>query len=108
GLSDDDAPQWEPLVVAARAFGPVQVHASARAELHDVAGSLTGGLGAMLDMDRLTPTVELSWSSGDDDYVVPGIFVHPRHDVDVGVGLPICLQCANEPRQVRVMLTAEL
>ncbi|HEX8906881.1 MAG TPA: hypothetical protein VF771_18670, partial [Longimicrobiaceae bacterium] len=31
-LSEDEAPQWEPLVVAARAFGAVQVHASARAE----------------------------------------------------------------------------
>lgn len=107
GLAPDDAPQWEPVAIAARQWGPVQVHASAGTELHAAADAFFAGLGVMLDAHRLTPTLEFAWSASEHEYLVPGVFVHPRRGVEAGFGLPLCLQCAGEPRQARVMLTAE-
>jgi hypothetical protein len=107
GMAKGERTTFEPLVVAARQWGPVQLHASVRTELHDVGDALGGGLGAMLDAGRLTPTLELAWSASEHEYVVPGLYVHPRRNVEAGFGLPLCLGCAGEGRQARAMVTME-
>lgn len=106
-VSADQAPQWEPVVVAARQWGPVQLHASAGTELHSIADAAFAGLGAMLDLRRVTPTLEFAASASEHEFVVPGVFVHPLRRIEAGFGLPHCLQCSGEPQQARVMLTAD-
>jgi hypothetical protein len=106
-LQHGQAPQWEPALIAARQFGRVQVHGAATTELGDPADAFTGTLAALFDAGPLTPTLELAMKGAEDDFVVPGLFVHPHEHVEAGVGVPICLGCGQSPRQVRLMLTVE-
>ncbi|HSU16549.1 hypothetical protein [Longimicrobium sp.] len=106
-LSPDEAPSWEPEVVAARQWGPVQVHASVATDLRSPGDGFSGGVAALLDRNKVTPTLELAWSASEHEYLVPGVFVHPLHQLEAGFGLPLCLGCTADHRQGRVMLTVE-
>src|SRR5207253_3236448 len=83
-LQHGEAPQWEPALVAARQFGRVQVHGAVSTELGEPADAVTGTLAALVDAGKLTPTLELVMQGSDDDFVVPGLFVHPHENVEVG------------------------
>jgi hypothetical protein len=106
-VSGDDATQWEPVVIAARQWGPVQLHAGAGTELHSIADAAFAGLGAILDLQRVTPTLEFAASASEHESIVPGVFVHPLRGIEAGFGLPVCLRCSGQRQQARVMLTAE-
>jgi|GEM_PF-2998695 len=106
-LQHGEAPQWEPALIAARQFGPVQLHGAVSTELGEPADAVTGTLAALFDAGRLTPTLELVMQGADDDFVVPGLFAHPHEHVEVGVGAPICIGCRRSLREVRLMLTVE-
>jgi len=106
-LQHGEAPRWEPALIAARQFGRVQLHGAVSTELGEPADAVTGTLAALFDAGRLTPTLELVMQGADDDFLVPGLFIHPHEHVEVGVGAPICIQCQSSLRQVRVMLTVE-
>ncbi len=99
--------QWEPALIAARQFGRVQVHGAVSTELGDPADAVTGTLAALFDAGRLTPTLELVLQGSEDDFAVPGLFIHPTRNVEAGIGVPLCIQCGSQPRQVRLMLTVE-
>jgi hypothetical protein len=106
-LGHGEAPQWEPALIAARQFGRVQLHGAVSTELSEPARAVTGTLAALVDAGKLTPTLELVMQGADDDFVVPGVFIHPHEHVEAGVGVPICLSCGSQPRQLRLMLTVE-
>jgi len=106
-LAHGQAPRWESALIAARRFGRVQLHGSVGTDLGEP-GDVTGTLAALVDAGRLTPTLEGVWASGEDDYAVPGLFAHLARDVEVGVGVPLCIHCAGSPpQQVRAMFTVE-
>lgn len=107
-LSSDQAPHWEPALIAARGFGPVQLHGSVRTELDDPGDEVSGALAALFDAGRLTPTLEAIWDSAGDDLLVPGVFVHPAEHVEAGFGVPVCLDCRERAHGVRLMATVEL
>ncbi|HET7229481.1 MAG TPA: hypothetical protein VFJ16_05730 [Longimicrobium sp.] len=106
-LADGQAPQWEPAVIAARDFGRVQLHGSVRTELSDAGDEVSGALAALVDAGRLTPTLEAVWAASGDDLLVPGLFVHPMHDVEAAIGVPVCLTCQQTRGGVRLMFTVE-
>lgn len=100
------APQWEPMLVAARGWGRLQLHGTAAAELTFGDATGWGALAALVDAGRATPTLELVHSADHEDYVVPGLFVH-RGGAELGVGVPVCLSCAHSTEGFRAMLTVE-
>jgi hypothetical protein len=106
-LQHGEAPQWEPALIAARQFGRVQLHGAVSTELGEPANTVTGTLAALVDAGRLTPTLELVMQGSEEDFVVPGVFIHPRQHVEAGVGVPICIGCRSSLREVRVMFTVE-
>ncbi|SOD03310.1 hypothetical protein SAMN05216486_1105 [bacterium JGI 053] len=100
------APQWEPAVIAARAWGRVQLHGTAAAELAGGEAEPWGALAGLVDAGRATPTLELVRSADHQDYVVPGLFVH-RDGAELGVAVPVCLSCDQRIEGFRAMLTIE-
>lgn len=106
-LAENQAPHWEPVLIAARGFGPVQLHGSVRTELDDPGDEVTGALAALVDAGKLTPTLEAVWDAAGDDLLVPGLFVHPTDKVEAGIGVPVCLACDERPHGVRLMATVE-
>ncbi|HET7462461.1 MAG TPA: hypothetical protein VFJ82_14505 [Longimicrobium sp.] len=106
-LAEDQAAHWEPALIAARGFGPVQLHGSVRTELDDPGDEVTGALAALIDAGRLTPTLEAVWDAAGDDLLVAGLFVHPTEHVEAGIGVPVCLDCHEPPHGVRLMATVE-
>ena len=106
-MSDEEAPRWEPALIAARRIGPVQVHGTVASELaREAAPGWSAAVGVMVDARRLTPTFEVAWED-EETFVAPGLFVHPRKGVELGVGAPVCTNCEHTPVHVRVMLTVE-
>jgi len=101
------APQWEPALVAARGWGRVQLHGTAAGELNGEDQALWGALAGLVDLGRATPTLELVHSAEHDDFVVPGLFVHPRESAEIGAGVPVCLSCTRRTEGFRVMVTVE-
>jgi hypothetical protein len=104
-----EATQWEPALIAARHFGPVQLHGSVRTELSNPGDAVSGALAALVDAGRLTPTLEAVWAGSDDDYVVPGLFVHLTEKMEVAVGVPVCINCGSTGtnHEVRAMFTLD-
>ena len=100
-------PQWEPALIAARGWGRVQLHGTVAAELTGEGNEVWGALAGLVDAGRATPTLELVRSADHEDYVVPGLFVHPSHKAELGVGVPVCLSCAERTEGFRAMLTVE-
>jgi hypothetical protein len=100
-------PVWKPSVIAAVGHGHVQLHGTARMEFSQGQHALGGGATALLDAGRLSPTAELVGGEGEETFVVPGLFVHPREGIEAGVGAPLCISCPSLGRQVRVVVTVE-
>jgi hypothetical protein len=101
------APQWEPALIAARGWGRVQLHGTVAGELDGEDQALWGALAGLVDLGRATPTLELVRSAEHEDYVVPGLFVHPRESAEIGAGVPVCLSCTHRTEGFRVMVTLE-
>ena len=101
------APQWEPALIAARGWGRVQLHGTVAGELNGEDQALWGALAGLVDLGRATPTLELVHSAEHEDYVVPGLFVHPRESAEIGAGVPVCLSCSDHTEGFRVMVTVE-
>ena len=102
-----EAPQWEPMLVAARGWGRLQLHGTAAAELSSGDEAGWGALAGVFDAGRATPTLELVRSADHEDFVVPGLFVHPGSGAELGVGVPVCLSCGRRTEGFRAMLTVE-
>jgi len=100
-------PVWTPALIVAAGRGHVQLHGSARMEISQGEHALGGDATALLDVGRLSPTAELVGGEGEETFVVPGLFVHPREGLEAGVGAPLCVSCPSVGRQVRVVVTVE-
>jgi hypothetical protein len=102
-----DAPQGEPALIAAGGWGRVQLHGTLAGELDGEEEAVWGALAALVDAGRATPTLELVRSAEHDDFVVPGLFVHPAGGVEIGAGVPVCLSCTGRTEGFRAMVTVE-
>ncbi|HKP77155.1 MAG TPA: hypothetical protein VJT67_16605 [Longimicrobiaceae bacterium] len=103
----EQAPSWEPALIVARGWGALQLHATAAAEVERGDASPWGALAALLGAGRFTSTLELVRSAEPETFVVPGMFVHPGHQAEVAVGVPVCLTCDRRTEGVRAMFTVE-
>jgi hypothetical protein len=101
------APQWGPALVAARGWRRVQLHGTVAGELDGEDRALWGALAGLVDLGRATPTLELVRSAAHDDFVVPGLFVHPGGSAEIGAGVPVCLSCTRRTEEFQVMATVE-
>jgi hypothetical protein len=85
--------EWEPSIIAARAFGKMQVHASVSANIQAAKPSLESNLASVYSIDqRWFPTLELTAKQVLGIYafyVTPGLYRHFKHRLEVGVGAPL-------------------
>jgi hypothetical protein len=96
-------------VVAARGMGRVQLHGAGSLAVERGETTATQTLAALYDAGALTPTLTVAhdgeglarWA------LVPGLFVHPRRHVELGVGVPVSLAAGRTVRAARFVVTAE-
>jgi hypothetical protein len=85
--------EWEPSIIAARAFGKMQVHASVSANIQAAKPSFESNLASVYSIDqRWFPTLELTAKQVRGNYafyVTPGFYRHFKHRLEVGVGAPL-------------------
>lgn len=106
--SADDV-TFQPALVAARDMAGLQVHGTVSAALADET-EYFGGVGAMLDAGRITPTVELT-ASGQQHLettigVTPGIYLHLGPHAEIGAAAPVRLHGHDLP-ELRAVATVE-
>jgi len=104
GLSDSDATEWEPSLVAGAAWGRFQVHGSAAVGFSGDETEFSPALGALLDAGPWTPTLELTGSAAKEEAsriaLTPGVYYHFAPGIELGVGAPIELRGSGFPRLV--------
>lgn len=103
----DPAPQWEPAVIAAKQWGRVQLHGSLSGELSGAGNALSGAAAILVDMGRLSPTLEWVRSTEKEQLLAPGVFLHLREGAEVGLGVVLCRSCESAARGVHAMFTVE-
>jgi hypothetical protein len=102
---------FEPEVLAAKAFGKLQVHASLVPEFSEEERSLAYNLAALRPAaGNFIPTLEFNGrrTGGlNSYYVTPGIYKHLPHRFEAGVGVPIGAGRFSSPVGVVVKMTLE-
>jgi hypothetical protein len=85
--------EWEPSIIAARAFGKLQVHVGLSTNLQAAKPSFESNLASVYSVDRRWfPTLELTSKQvhGNDAlYLTPGLYRHFQHRLEFGVGVPL-------------------
>jgi hypothetical protein len=84
--------EWEPSILAARAFGKFQVHVGLSTNFQAAKPSFESNLASVYSIDRRWfPTLELTAKQayGNDAwYLTPGLYRHFQHRLEFGIGVP--------------------
>jgi len=87
--------EWEPTVMAARAFGKLQVHVSVSSTIQAEHRSFEFNLASVYPVHRIWfPTLEFTGKQVQGThafYVTPGWYRHLKHRFEFGIGEPICI-----------------
>ena len=85
--------EWEPSIIAARAFGKLQVHVGLSTDFQAARPSFESNLASVYSVDRRWfPTLELTAKQVHGNvalYLTPGLYRHVQHRLEFGVGVPL-------------------
>ncbi|HYU42392.1 MAG TPA: hypothetical protein VEQ84_09580 [Vicinamibacteria bacterium] len=103
----------EPVLIYGKAFGKVQLHASAEVGFANkrTPKEWTYGAGLVLPSGRWRETLELdARHEGDESRLLltPGLYLKPRHAFEIGIGIPIGLTQRSPDVGAVILATLEL